>query len=150
MNEHAALPKQALLMAGVRDSQCAGRSKSDFDQDNSKKRVIDIAFTEKAGDCSSESSDSDDHIDDESSLSKESLEHHGPGSASDEIQNALVQKKYIYTERERYLPLANITRSLKEVAKCCMTGRNLRITKEGTHSEFDIVIDVFSLWPMKG
>ena len=134
MNEHAALPKQARLRAGVRDSQCAGRSKSDSDQDKSKKRDLVIACTEKAEDCRFESSDSDDHIDDENS--KESLERNGPGSASDE--NALVQQKYIYTERERYLPLANITRSLKEVAKCCMTGRNLRITKEGTHSDFSI------------
>lgn len=141
MNEHAALPKQARLKAGVRDSQFAGRSKSISDSDKSKKRDLDNAFTEKAEDCRSESSDSDDRIDDQSSLSKESLERHGPGSASDEFQNSLVQQKYIYTERERYLPLANITRSLKEVVKCCMTGRNVRITKEGTNCEFHLFLE---------
>jgi hypothetical protein len=136
MTEHEELPKQVRLRAGVPDSQCGGRSKSYSDQGNSKKRDLAIAFTEKAEDCCSESSDSNDYIDDKNS--KESLERHGPGPASDE--NALlVQQKYIYTERERYLPLANITRSLKEAAKCCMTGRNLRITKEGTtHSDFSI------------
>ena len=134
MTEHEELPKQVRLGAGVPDSQCGGRSKSDSDQGKSKKRDLANAFTEKAEDRRSESSDSNDYIDDKNS--KESLERHGPGPASDE--NALVQQKYIYTERERYLPLANITRSLKEAAKCCMTGRNLRITKEGTHSDFSI------------
>jgi hypothetical protein len=39
--------------------------------------------------------------------------------------------KYFYTERERYLPLANISRSVKDVVNHAMPGRNIRISKEG-------------------
>lgn len=39
--------------------------------------------------------------------------------------------KYFYTERERYLPLANISRSVKDVVDYAMPGRNVRISKEG-------------------
>jgi hypothetical protein len=40
-------------------------------------------------------------------------------------------QRYYYTERERYLPLANITRSLKDAASFGMPGRNIKITKAG-------------------
>ncbi len=39
--------------------------------------------------------------------------------------------KYFYTERERYLPLANISRSVKDVVNYAIPGRNVRISKEG-------------------
>jgi len=40
-------------------------------------------------------------------------------------------QRYYYTERERYLPLANITRSLKDAASHSIPGRNIKVTKAG-------------------
>jgi hypothetical protein len=40
-------------------------------------------------------------------------------------------QKYYYSERERYLPLANITRTLKDVLHHSLSEGNVRVTKEG-------------------
>lgn len=40
-------------------------------------------------------------------------------------------QRYYYSERERYLPLANITRSLKDVAAHAFPGRVVKVSKEG-------------------
>ncbi len=39
--------------------------------------------------------------------------------------------RYYYTERERYLPLANITRSLKDTASYSFPDKNIKVTKSG-------------------
>jgi hypothetical protein len=42
-------------------------------------------------------------------------------------------QRYYYSERERYLPLANITRSLKDVIAHVFPGINVKVSKEGEH-----------------
>jgi hypothetical protein len=42
-------------------------------------------------------------------------------------------QRYYYSERERYLPLANITRSLKDVISHVFPGTNVKVSKEGEH-----------------
>ena len=41
------------------------------------------------------------------------------------------RQKYFYTERERYLPLANILRSIKDVGNFSKPGKNIRVSQEG-------------------
>ena len=41
------------------------------------------------------------------------------------------RQKYFYTERERYLPLANILRSIKDVGNFSKPGMNMRVSQEG-------------------
>ena len=40
-------------------------------------------------------------------------------------------KKHFYTGRERYLPLANILRSIKDVGNFSKPGKNMRVSQEG-------------------
>jgi hypothetical protein len=52
-------------------------------------------------------------------------------------------QKYYYTERERYLPLANITRSLKDAMHYAMPGRNIRVSKEGMSVNFFLCVGYY-------
>lgn len=88
------------------------------DASTSRKRSLGVVSCEHSN-SDSESCDLD-HIDG----LNENTTLHG------KVQNQSLEN-YYYTERERYLPLANITRSLKDAMNYAMPGKTVRVSKEG-------------------
>ncbi len=96
-----------------------GRESKMSDASTSRKRSHSLASCKDSRSYDSESSE----VDQIESLNEKTR-------PSENIQCQRLQR-YYYTERERYLPLANITRSIKDAMNCAMPGRNIRVSKEG-------------------
>ena len=73
----------------------------------------------------------DDSSSDSESCDLSQLDILSNNATSEENPHHYSLQKYYYTERERFLPLANITRSLKDAMHYAMPGKNIRVSKEG-------------------